>query len=154
MQRLFRITRHSRKDLSIFAEALFQVSIVRLTLWVLPYSYWRKLFLKKNSSYSYPQSKLEMVSIEPSEWNKIKRVVWAVEAAGRRVPSATCLTQALAAKSMLNRRGFSIDLHIGVAKGSNGNLEAHAWIEYARRVIIGGPETKRYNRLLVLEEIV
>jgi hypothetical protein len=153
MQRLFRIARHSREDLSIFTVALFHVAVVRLTLWVLPYSYWRKHFLKA-SSFSYRQSELEIVSIEPSQWKEIKRVVWAVEAAARRVPSATCLTQALAAQSMLLRRGFSTDLHIGVAKGSKGNLEAHAWVEYAKRVVIGGPEIKKYNRLLVLEEIV
>jgi hypothetical protein len=154
MQRLTRIARLPRKDLSIFAEALFHVTVIRVALWVLPYSYWRKLFLNKATCSSYQESKLEMASMEPGEWKKIKRVVWAVEAAARRVPSATCLTQALAAKAMLNRRGFSIDLHIGVAKGSQGNLEAHAWIEYAKRVVIGGPEIKRYNRLLVLEEIV
>jgi Transglutaminase-like superfamily len=80
------------------------------------------------------------------------RVVWAVRAAARYVPSATCLTQALAVQSLLARSGHSSQLHIGVAKGLGREFGAHAWVRCGDRVVIGGADLDRYTPLLFWEE--
>ena len=52
-----------------------------------------------------------------------------VNTAARHVPfPATCLTRSLLLIWLLNRRGVSSDLRIGV-RLTQGVLEAHAWIE-------------------------
>ena len=67
-----------------------------------------------------------------------EELTWAVAAASRRVPRATCLTQALALQTLLGREGYESDLHIGVAKAPDGAFEAHAWLASGGRVLIGG----------------
>ncbi len=56
------------------------------------------------------------------------------------VPAATCLTQALTAQTVLSRRGHDSRLRIGVAKDTQGNLEAHAWVECDGTVVVGESE--------------
>jgi hypothetical protein len=79
------------------------------------------------------------------------RMRWAVEVAGRYVPGATCLTQALALQIWLGRHGQSAALRLGVARGAGERLEAHAWLEHEGRVIIGAAERPRYTPLPPLE---
>jgi len=67
----------------------------------------------------------------------VERIVWAVSAAQRVVPRATCLPQALAAEALLLRSGYAASLRIGVARTGPGGLVAHAWIESDGRVILG-----------------
>lgn len=68
------------------------------------------------------------------------QAAWAARTAGRWVlPDGPCLTQALVLQYLLLRRGeASTRLHIGVAKGSEGDLQAHAWVEKDGRVLVGG----------------
>jgi len=69
-----------------------------------------------------------------------RRLLWAVEAATRRVlPRRPCLTQALVARLLLARRGAQpTTLHLGVARRLDGTLGAHAWLERNGAVLIGG----------------
>jgi hypothetical protein len=78
-----------------------------------------------------------------------KRIAWAVTAAGRYVPAATCLTLALAAYTLVKREGYPATLCLGVGKGENGALEAHAWVESAGKIIIGGKDSPERFRLLI-----
>ncbi len=50
---------------------------------------------------------------------------------------AKCLARALTTQVLLNRQGYLPDLRIGVAKATAGQLEAHAWVEYQGRIVIG-----------------
>lgn len=52
------------------------------------------------------------------------------------VPKATCLVQALAAQLLLTRHGHMADLQIGVSQAKG--FEAHAWLEFEGRVVLGG----------------
>jgi hypothetical protein len=73
------------------------------------------------------------------------RVAWAVAAAARRLPrwSSGCLPQALAAETLLARRGYRPELRIGVRASRLGRparepaLEAHAWVELEGAVLVG-----------------
>ena len=69
-------------------------------------------------------------------------------------PSASCLTQALATQVLLARRGQLSTLRIGVIKGADGELKAHAWVENNGKVIIGSRRNLRsYTVLNRLEEV-
>lgn len=74
-------------------------------------------------------------------------VAWAVRSASRVVPRATCLTQALAAKLVLSRRGYASRLRIGVARGPARQLRAHAWLEANGLVVVGGSRIEDFTPL-------
>jgi hypothetical protein len=52
---------------------------------------------------------------------------------------------------LLARRGHPALLRIGVLKGEEGRLEAHAWLESKGRIVIGGSELERFTPLVALE---
>jgi len=64
-----------------------------------------------------------------------------LRAASRRVPwRADCLPQALAAVSMLARRGYTPVLALGArSSAETAKMSAHAWVECAGIVVCGGP---------------
>ena len=68
-----------------------------------------------------------------------ERIAWAVAAAGRGIPRATCLVQALAAQVLLARHGHVAQLRIGVARATEG-IAAHAWLERDGEPIFGAPD--------------
>lgn len=72
-------------------------------------------------------------------------VCWAVETAGAWT-NALCLPRALAAQTMLRRRGIASRLCLGVAR-EGGALRAHAWVEVEGRTMVGGAEAARFTRL-------
>jgi hypothetical protein len=67
------------------------------------------------------------------------RVVWAIEATGRRLGrSSSCLGRAIVAESILRSAGGPVQLTIGIRRGGRGGLQAHAWVSRADRVLVGG----------------
>jgi len=80
-----------------------------------------------------------------------ERVAWAVRAAARYVPGATCLPQALTAVRMLLRHGHPAELRIGVVRADDGRLAGHAWVESDGAIVIGGDHPLRYTPVPVLE---
>jgi hypothetical protein len=114
------------------------VVAVRLALWLMPFRHLRAVL----SWYTrrFPER-------EATDRAAVARVVWAVKAASRRVPDATCLTQALAAQVLLRRQGWGSRLQIGVARDEREGLLAHAWLESGGRVILGGAGRHRYTPL-------
>lgn len=76
----------------------------------------------------------------PLEWQQVILTGHAAATAGswvvdRRRP---CLPVALATQILLARQGYRAILRIGVQQ-SEGELEAHAWVECAGRCVVGKP---------------
>jgi hypothetical protein len=74
-------------------------------------------------------------------------VIHAIRSASRYVPAASCLTQAIALRAMLARRGQPAVLNLGVRNPAYGRLDAHAWLEADGRVILGESGPGGYQRL-------
>ncbi|MBS0547251.1 MAG: lasso peptide biosynthesis B2 protein [Proteobacteria bacterium] len=74
-------------------------------------------------------------------------VVWAVQAAARRVPGGSCLVSALALQRLLSRRGHVTELHVGVAKQGE-RFSAHAWLVGEGKILIGETDGETYSPLL------
>ena len=83
----------------------------------------------------------------------VSRLVWAVRAASRRIPAASCLTQSLALHCLLTRAGHASQVHIGVAKDPASKFHAHAWVEYEGEPLLSGPaEIVGYVHMLAMED--
>jgi hypothetical protein len=122
--------------------ALRRVVWVRLALWRWPYARVRvELAARTRSRRDPPAVERRSSCLEADP----RALAWAVRAAARRVPHATCLTQALTLEAMLAEAGHLSDVRIGVARTSEGRFEAHAWLEFGGDVLIGDlPDLQRF----------
>ena len=120
---------------SLLVKAGFLLIGMRLALWLLAFPSLMRLVERLNHSRG------EVLATDPL---LVEKIAWAVQASARYIPKATCLTQALAAQTLLRRRGFQADLHIGVARDSSKQFQAHAWIVSDGKVIIGRGEHENY----------
>jgi len=115
-------------DRRLILTAASWVAAIRLGLWLMRLQALQRLlarFTKTRGAINHPHS------ASP------ERIAWAVQAASRYVPDAACLTQALAAQTLLVRHGYRAEMRIGVAL-EQGVLRAHAWVESQGKVLIGG----------------
>lgn len=116
-------------------------------IWVIRVGLWLFSFQRFNSWLSYFDSSVAGSGL--TDWNTVKGVVSSVKSCSRYVPYATCLTQALATRRLLEMKGQRSELKIGVKKDEDGKFAAHAWIEIDGRIIIG--KHPFHNHYLVLE---
>ncbi len=128
MRRLHRFLRLTPADRQLLVEAALNLAAIRLALGLFSFQTVLNLLTRmrglRSRSVQGPQS---------------SRIIWAVESASRHVPGTnTCLIRALAAHTLLNERSRPARLQIGVAKGPDGKLQAHAWVESDGKVLIGG----------------
>ncbi len=132
MRRLSRFLRLSAAERRLLIEAMLLLGTIAPGLRLLPFETVRRLLARAAwTPAGSPEAHL------PST----EGVVWAVTVASRYVPKAVagvCLTEALAAQTMLARRGYPAVLRIGLAKGEERRLQAHAWVESGGEVVIGG----------------
>jgi transglutaminase superfamily protein len=87
---------------------------------------------------------LKLINAKPDQARIAKGVNWAVTRAAHYVPfRAVCLPQAIAAQSMLRRRGVASLMHFGVAREHGTKLRTHAWLDAAGVEVTGYPVSKR-----------
>jgi hypothetical protein len=79
----------------------------------------------------------------------VGRVRWSVTAAASRMPGAnSCLTKALAVRTMLARRAIDAELRFGVRGRPAKSDPAHAWVECRGGIVIGeAPDLPHYTAL-------
>lgn len=127
------------RDRRLLARALFTVIAFRIALHVAPSSRIPEIAARRASRSPF------LAGFPP------ERLAWAVRASARRVPAATCLTQALSLYRLLAMGGHAAEIRIGVAKGSDGGLDSHAWVVCHGRVLEGdGGDPVRYQPILSL----
>lgn len=137
MSRVGRFIRLSREDQRLFAQALVVVAGIRSSL----------MFRSVNATLRLSDALGRSPAGVRSRLMEVEPAIVAVRRASKLVPGATCLTQAIAARTLLARRGHSSTLRLGVAK-EDGDLKAHAWLESDGRVVIGEFEDLQYTPLV------
>lgn len=77
--------------------------------------------------------------------DELTRIGYLVNSAAHNVlPAGNCLTRSLCLQWLLRRRGVPTDLRIGVQL-ANGQLLAHAWVEYGGHPLNDTPDVaERY----------
>lgn len=76
---------------------------------------------------------------QPAPIEEMHEITKAIERLGRFLAplQINCLPQALVGQRLLRRKGFDVQLKIGVLKDRGDLLAAHAWLEYQGQVILG-----------------
>ncbi len=124
------------------------VARVRWRLWRVPIASdtaaWREHATRELEA-ARARNRKPLVSYE------VWRHAHAIGRAARLVPGASCLTQALALQTVLSRCGEQSSLVLGVdfKPDAKRDFEAHAWIEWQGRILIGGP-IERWKPLLTI----
>ena len=135
MNRVTRFFKITARERSVLLRSFIWVTLYRVGLWVLPFAMTKK----------WTSAAVAPVMTEAYDRHLVLEVIRAVRFASGFVPSASCLTQALAARKLLGHYGQMADLKIGVTK-SRGTFEAHAWLEIDGRIVIGKqPMHYRYS---------
>jgi hypothetical protein len=75
----------------------------------------------------------------------------AVRRAAMLVPGARCLAQATAGMIISARRGRKTRMTIGVKLGASEEFGAHAWLETAHGIPVGGEEAAQFAPLLSVD---
>jgi hypothetical protein len=123
----------------LLGQSLIAVSSIRLSLWVFPFkalNRWLCTLAPTNADD------------RKAEWSVIDNVTSAVRFCSLYVPYASCLTQALAVRTLLGLRGQNSELKIGVDRDEDGKFMAHAWVEIDGKIIIGRlPHHHNFNVL-------
>lgn len=76
------------------------------------------------------------------------RLAQIITQASRFVPYSTCLTMALTGSVLFARNCCTSIIHIGVFMDGNRKLNAHAWLSYNGKILLGRlPELNLYKEL-------
>ena len=143
MKRLGKFLRLAHAERVLLVEAALLLGAIGLGLRLLPFGRLRDLL----DRLCRPRQGLRPRARLPAA-----RIAWAVERTSRVVPGArSCLVQALAAQTLLARRGCHSSVRIGVAHPSGESLHAHAWVESEGRGVLGTPHPGQYTPLPALE---
>ena len=112
---------------------------IRIMLWMFHFSTVQNRVQKIACNYnSTPKNTITM--------NRLRIII---VAASRYVPRATCLVQALAGYILFSKYGYNTSIKIGVLT-ENGEFEAHAWLEYDEKVVLGESE-KNFRTILGID---
>jgi len=140
MERLRKLAALSREERALLLRAALLLTGMRVALVALPFRTLQRLVARQ----SPPAGAAAREDAEA-----VERIAWAVTTAGRRVLGVRpCLAKALTAQVLLGRRGYASDLRIGVARGEDTAVRAHAWLECGGRVVVGGEELAEYVPLV------
>ncbi len=131
-----RLRRHGPGDWLAAALALPAVIVARALIMIVPYRWWRSAIRADSGGWGRGSSLLSP-----------RRIAWAVPVAARFVPGATCLSQALAARTLLRLTGHPSTLTLGVRRADGGMLEAHAWVHSGAQPVVGVPPGGIYEAL-------
>ncbi len=127
-------------------ETLWELLSVELMVRVRPFKQYAHSLGKQGLELS-PQTG------DPQQVHAVKEIRWAVHAVTRRLPwKCRCLVQAIAGKRMLQRRGITSTLYLGVDHGGTKWLEAHAWLRYGEVMVTGGPGHERFKIISTFTE--
>jgi Transglutaminase-like superfamily len=143
MSRVAKFMALPASDRALLFKSLVPLVAMRVGLWTMPYARVRRL-ADWMAGAGGSSLRVDDADAKPSR----ERIGWAVATVSRVVPDGiNCLVRAMATEVMLKRFGYESTLKFGVVKPSEGQLEAHAWLESDGIVVIGEFELDRYVTL-------
>jgi hypothetical protein len=138
MTRLGKFLQLPPADRQLLVTAVLTQAAIRLGLALLPYRRVRGLVDR------LARTRLRR---QPTPAVSPERIAWAVAAGSRLVPGTACLTQALAAQLLLERRGHPARVRVGISRTDGAELLAHAWLESNGRIVLGATDLTQYTPL-------
>ena len=141
--RVFRRRRWPRDEYVALAEAFVVLALVRLSLATMNFKRIERITV----------SLVRRLAPTPSDGTPEEdaRLGRAVRRAALLVPGAKCLAQATAAMLVSARHNRRSRMTIGVKLGSAEAFGAHAWLETAHGIPVGGDEAAQFAPLMTVD---
>jgi hypothetical protein len=118
----------SKSDRALVVRAMFLLPIVATSL--------KTVGLRRTQSWLTRNSRRPAVPPTEQTRAKVRRITQMVAVACRRQPLRTsCLPRTLVLWSLLRRLGVATDVRIGARSNSQGEFQAHAWLEWNGEVL-------------------
>ncbi|MEZ5422166.1 MAG: lasso peptide biosynthesis B2 protein [Pyrinomonadaceae bacterium] len=117
----------SSREKAMIVRSLLWLSYYRAGLWLFPSIVTRRA---ANDLTDAPDN------YGQTDNTLVDEVLRSVRRCSRYIPAASCLTQALAAKTILKHYGQPSKIRIGVAP-TDSTIEAHAWVEIDNKIVLG-----------------
>ena len=124
-------------DRRLVLRAVIWLGIARIMLITMPFQRLsERLAAEPNSAANQPDPAF------------VQRVGFAVRAAANNVPwRSDCFPQTIAARMLLNRRGYASTIHLGVEKAGEDGIAGHAWLTCGDMIVTGGEDLDRYTEM-------
>jgi hypothetical protein len=133
VKKFYKFFKISWKDKILLLEAFFLTGLIRLAILFIAFNKLAKLAGNYREESPKYLSDIDIFTT--------KRIGWAVNIISRNTPwESKCLVKALTAQVLLKQRKISSTLYLGVAKGKENKLIAHAWLRSGKYIITGGDE--------------
>ncbi len=127
-------------------EAFFYLALARIALLFIPF---KRLAARLGKQQHQSPATLAL----PIQHAQARRIGWAVTTMSRYVPwDSACLAQAVAAKWMLQKRGLTSTMYLGVAYDAQKKMLAHAWLRCGEVYVTGAPQHKRFTVVATFAE--
>ena len=143
MNKLVKFLNLNKQERQLFIQAYVLLMLIRLGLFLLPFQTLKKIL-----------GKVSQIGKPTNSQITTRSIAQVINRSSRFSPGTVlCLAKALATDTLMNIYGFPCQLHIGVAKGQDNNLEAHAWVEAEGKVVVGYlPDLSRFKAMYSPEE--
>lgn len=123
----------SFREKVLFLEAFFLSIYFKLYLFLVPSRTWAKKFKKKPSEILFNENQIKELKI-------IKK---SVQRAGKLLHFKNqCLVLCLTSNTMLKKRGYQAELHLGLDKKTDESFLAHAWLTIGNFSFISDNQTQ------------
>ncbi len=125
------------------AEAMVFLLFSNILIFLVPFRWWQGWIGIKNRESG-------AVILDTESIKTLNRIRHNVRRANKILfTTSRCFAISLTIKKMLQIRGFRSTLCLGVKKGIDNNLLAHAWIKYGDMVVYGGQQADRHYAQLI-----
>ena len=123
-------------DYILFVEAWFLLHFAKLVIRLMPFKKIASLIGSLHVESTYDLQSIE----EPL------KIAHAVRRASRyTLHESKCYDQALAAKALLGQIGLPATIYFGLAKESENQLIAHAWVRCGNKIVTGKAGMDRFT---------
>jgi hypothetical protein len=115
----------SGSDRWLVCEAIVMVGLARFIVITVPFRFIARWLSRAPETATCDEALL--LSVRKAVTTAARNVHW----------NAVCLPQAMAAKTMLARRGCGSSFHLGADFDAQGKLIAHAWLVAGGTIVVG-----------------
>jgi hypothetical protein len=138
-----KITKLTPADYAMIGEALFYLLVSDFLIYLLPMRWWSSWIGEAGQNNdTKPVSEAQRQTV-----GQVRKNVF--RANKLLLKSSRCFALSLTLKKMLNRRNIDASLYLGVNKGKEGALQAHAWVKGGKNIIYGGSNaSEKYAQLI------
>ena len=120
-----------------FIKAYIYSGVARIFIIFMPFNRLRRIMGK------YKEESNEIVDV--NTYKIARKIGWVVSEAARYTPwNSKCLVQALTTQKMMREKGIATTIYLGVRKGKDNEMLAHAWIRCGSYIITGGANENEY----------